>query len=92
MFARPQVNLVIVTGDSVTEYVRPEDKRRLSQNEFQGIAILRQSLPNFQGIVLLTIEENKDGKLKFQNQCKYKVGVSPSLVSRWHEGYRVWSS
>ena len=54
--------------------VRPEDKRRLSQNEFQGIAILRQSLPNFQGIVLLTIEENKDGKLKFQNQCKYKQG------------------
>ena len=59
VFARPQVN--IVTGDSVTEVVRP-------------IKILRQSLPKFQGIVLLTIKENKDGKLKFQNQCKYKQG------------------
>ena len=74
MFARPQVNLVIDTGDSVTEVVRPEDKRRLLQNEFQGISILRQSLPKlpkFQGIVLLIIKENKDGKSKFQNQCKY---------------------
>ena len=56
MFARPQVN--IVTGDSVTEVVRP-------------IKILRQSLPKFQGIVFLIIKENKDGKSKFQNQCKY---------------------
>ena len=56
VFARPQVN--IVTGDSVTEVVRP-------------IKILRQSLPKFQGIVLLTIKENKDVKLKFQHQCKY---------------------
>ena len=70
VFARPQVNLVIDTGDSVTEVVRPEDKRRLL-NEFQPISILRQSLPKFQGIVLLIIEENKDGKSKFQNQCKY---------------------
>ena len=70
MFARPQVNLVIDTGDSVTEVVRPEDKRRLL-NEFQPISILRQSLPKFQGIVLLTIKENKDVKLKFQHQCKY---------------------
>ena len=71
VFARPQVNLVIDTGDSVTEVVRPEDKRRLLQNEFQGISILRQSLPpKFLGIVLLTIKENKDVKLKFQNQCK----------------------
>ena len=50
VFARPQVNLVIDTGDSVTEVVRPEDKRRLL-NEFQPISILRQSLPKFQGIV-----------------------------------------
>ena len=56
VFARPQVNLVIDTGDSVTEVVRPEDKRRLLQNEFQGISILRQSLPKFQGIVLLIIK------------------------------------
>ena len=55
VFARPQVNLVIDTGDSVREVVRQEDKRRLLQNEFQGIAILRQSLP-FQGIVLLIIK------------------------------------
>merc|ERR1712203_6309 len=47
VFARPQVNLVIDTGDSVTEVVRPEDKRRLL-NEFQPISILRQSLPKFQ--------------------------------------------
>ena len=71
MFARPQVNLVIDTGDSVREVVRAEDKRRLLQNEFQPISILRQSLPKFQGIVLLIIKENKDGKSKFQNQCKY---------------------
>jgi hypothetical protein len=70
VFARPQVNLVIDTGDSVKEVVRPEDKRRLL-NEFQPIAILRQSLPKFQGIVLLIIKENEDGKSKFQNQCKY---------------------
>ena len=43
------------TGDSVTEVVRPEDKRRLLQNEFQEIAILGQSLP-FEGIVLLIIK------------------------------------
>ena len=55
VFARPQVNLVIDTGDSVTEVVRPEDKRRLLQNEFQEIAILGQSLP-FEGIVLLIIK------------------------------------
>ena len=61
VFARPQVNLVIDTGDSVTEVVRPEDKRRLL-NEFQPISILRQSLPKFQGIVFLIIKENKDGK------------------------------
>ena len=66
VFARPQVNLVIDTGDSVTEVVRPEDKRRLL-NEFQPIPILRQSLPQFQGIVLLIIKVNKDGKSK----CKY---------------------
>ena len=57
VFARPQVNLV-----------RPEDKRHLLQKELRPKAILRQSLPKFQGIVLLTIKENKDGKLKFQNQ------------------------
>ena len=68
MFARPQV---IDTGDIVKEVVRPEDKRRFLQNEFQGISILRQSLPKFEGIVLLTTKENKDGKSKFQNQCKY---------------------
>ena len=56
MFARPQVNLVIDTGDSVREVVRQEDKRRLLQNEFQPISILRQSLPKFQGIVLLKIK------------------------------------
>ena len=55
VFARPQVNLVIDTGDSVTEVVRPEDKRRLLQNELQEIAILGQSLP-FEGIVLLIIK------------------------------------
>ena len=65
MFARPQVNLVIDTGDSVREVVRAEDKRRLLQNEFQPISILRQSLPKFQGIVLLIIKENKEGKSKF---------------------------
>ena len=70
-FARPQVNLVIDTGDSVREVVRQEDKRRLLQNEFQPISILRQSLPKFQGIVLLIIKENEDGNSKFQNQCKY---------------------
>ena len=58
MFARPQVNLVIDTGDSVREVVRQEDKRRLLQNEFQPISILRQSLPpKFQGIVLLIIRK-----------------------------------
>ena len=56
VFARPQVNLVIDTGDSVREVVRAEDKRRLLQNEFQPISILRQSLPKFQGIVLLKIK------------------------------------
>ena len=66
--ARPQVNLVIVTGDSVTKVVSSEDKI------LRPISILRQSLPKSQGIVLLTIKENKDAKLKFQNQCKYKQG------------------
>ena len=56
VFARPQVNLVIDTGDSVTEVVRPEDKRRLL-NEFQPISILRQSLPKFQGIVKFIYSE-----------------------------------
>ena len=51
-------------GDSVTEVVRPEDKRRLLQNEFQGIVILLQSLP-FEGIVLLIINKIKVGRLKF---------------------------
>ena len=62
--ARPQVNLVIVTGDSVTKVVSPEDKI------LRPISILRQSLPKFKG----NLKEKKDGKLKFQNQCKYKHG------------------
>ena len=56
VFARPQVNLVIDTGDIVREVVRPEDKRRLLDEEFRPISILRQSLPTFQGIVLLIIK------------------------------------
>lgn len=47
--ARPQVNLIIDTGFSVEEVVRPEEKQRVL-NEFQGRSILYQSLPEFQGI------------------------------------------
>ena len=72
--SRPQVNLVIDTGSSVQEVVRPEDKQRILDN-FQGRSILYQSLPEFQDsiiprqeiivespVLVLTKPKNRDAK------------------------------
>jgi len=53
--ARPQVNLIIDTGFSVEEVVRPEEKQRIL-DEFQGRSILYESLPDFQGPHVLNVE------------------------------------
>merc|ERR1739848_586915 len=53
--ARPQVNLLIDTGISIEEVVKPEDKQRIL-DEFQGKSILYQSLPSFQGEHPINIE------------------------------------